>query len=76
MEIPIIPQNLSINKLRTTSAKSIRKPAQHEKPYQILFKNVLVKPVFTLTFFTILLFEGWSVVTHTQPGTDEKGLKS
>ena len=74
--MPIIPQNLSINKLRATSAKSIRKPAQHEKTYQILFKNVLVKPVFTLTFFTILLFEGWSVVTHTQPGTDEKGLKS
>ena len=55
--MPAIPQILSINNLRATSAKTItlhtiRKLIEHS------LKNVPVKAIFTLTIFEILMFEG------------------
>ena len=56
-EMPIITQTLNMNDLRTTSAKSnnlhtIRKLIEYS------LKTVLVKAMFTLTVFEILLSEG------------------
>ena len=55
--MPTIPQILSINNLRATSAKTItlhttRKLIKHS------LKNVPVKAIFTLTIFEILMFDG------------------
>ena len=55
--MPIITQTLNMNNLRTTSAKSnnlhtIRKLIEYS------LKTVLVKAMFTLTVFEILLSEG------------------
>ena len=70
-EMPIIPQTLNINNLRTTSAKSINLQ-KIRKLIENYLKNVRVKTVFTLTLLEILLF-GWRVGIITLPkGIDPK----
>ena len=53
-EMPIIPQILNINNLRTTSAKSINLPTIR-KLIEYSLKNVPVKAMFILTVFKLLL---------------------
>ena len=67
-EMPIIPQNLNINNLRTTKAKSINLHTIR-KLIKYSFKNVLQKATFTLTGFEILLFVGRTVLSPSQQGT-------
>ena len=63
--MPIIPQTLNINNLRTTSAKSINLQ-KIRKLIENSLKNVRVKTVFTLTLLEILLFEGRLVLSLSQ----------
>ena len=56
-EIPIISQNLNINNKRTTIVKSINLHIIR-KLIEDSLKSVVVKAMFTLTVFEILLFEG------------------
>ena len=60
--MPIIPQTLNINNLRTTSAKSIN---LHTiiKLNEYSFKKVGVKVTFTLSIFELLLSECRSVLS-------------
>ena len=55
-KIPIIPQTLNINNLENHKFKFCH-PEYHQKAYQILLSNVLVKAMVTLTIFKILLFK-------------------
>ena len=69
--MPIIPQTLNINNLRTTSAVSmklhiIRKLTEYS------LKSVGVKAMFTLTIFEILLFEGRGYYHPPSRGTGSK----
>ena len=57
-EIPIIPQASNINNQRSTSANYINLDIIK----RLIEKNVLVKAMFTLTVFEILLFKGRSVL--------------
>ena len=63
--MPIIPQTLNINNLRTTSAKSINLQ-KIRKLIENSLKNVRVKTVFTLTLLEILLFDGRLVLSLSQ----------
>ena len=56
-EIPVIPQTLNINNKRPRSAKSINLDI-NRKLNKYSLKTVLVKAIFALTVFEILLFEG------------------
>ena len=67
-EIPIIPQTLNINNLRTTSAKSVNLH-NIRRLTEYSLKNVLVKAMFTITAFEILLSESRSVLSPAQWGT-------
>ena len=64
----IIPQTLNINNLRTTSTKSVNLHTIR-KLIEYSLKNVLVKSMFTLTAFEILLFEGRPPLSPAQWGT-------
>ena len=66
-EMPMITQTLNINNLRITSVKSI-KMHTIKKLIEYSLKNVIVKAMFTLTVFEILLFEGRSVLPPSQRG--------
>ena len=66
-EMPIIPQTLSINNLRTTRAKSINLHTIR-KLIEYSFKKVGIKAMFSLTVFEILMSEGRWVLS--QPGYD------
>ena len=71
--MPIIPQTLNISNLRTKSAKStnlhtIRKLSEYS------LKNI-VKVLFTLAAFEILLSEGRSVLSPAQKGTGTERFK-
>ena len=46
-----------------------------KKLIEYSLKNVIVKAMFTLTVFEILLFEGRSVFSSTQEVQGAKGLK-
>ena len=60
-EMPIIPQTLNINNLRTTNAKSINLHIIR-KLIEYSSKNVPVRAMFTLSVFEILLFVGRTVL--------------
>ena len=60
-ETPVIPQNLKINNSRTSGAKSINLDII-SKLIEYSFKKVLMKAMFTLNVFEILLSEGRSVL--------------
>ena len=64
----IIPQTSNIKNLRTTSAKSINLDTIR-KLIGYYLRKVLVKAMFTITIFKILLFEGRSVLPSSQWGT-------
>ena len=72
--MPIIPQNLNINNLRTTSAKSINLHLI-KKLIEYSLKSVSVNSMFTPTVFEILLSEGRSVISPAQRGTGSKRVK-
>ena len=64
-EIPIIPQILHIKNYKTTSVKSMNLDIIRQlKEYPL--KTVLVKAMFTLTIFNIILFEGRSILWPAQ----------
>ena len=66
--ILILPKNLNINNLRTTSAKSINLHTIRTLiQYSFLF--------FALTVFEMLLSEGKSVLSPAQRGTGSEGVK-
>ena len=73
-EIPIIPQILNISNKRTTSAKSINVDIIR-KLLEYFLENVLVKAIFTLTFFEILLFEGKLILWTAQRVTGNQRVK-
>ena len=64
--MPIIPQTLNINNLKTTSARSINLHTIR-KLIKYSLKNALVIAMFTLILFEILLFEGKLVLSAAQP---------
>ena len=66
--MPIIPQTLNINKLRTTNAKSINLQIIR-KLIEYPSKNVPVRAMFTLSVFEILLFVRRTVLPPAQQGT-------
>ena len=72
--MPIVPQTLNINKLRTTSAKSINLHTIR-KLVEYSLNNPLVKAIFTLTVFEILLSEGRSVLSPAERGTGSERVK-
>ena len=72
--MPIVPQTLNINKLRTTSAKSINLHTIR-KLVEYSLNNLLVKAIFTLTVFEILLSEGRSVLSPAERGTGSERVK-
>ena len=72
--MPIIPQTLNMNILRTTNAKSISLNAIR-KLIEYSFKNLLVKAVFTLAVFEILLFVSRTVLSPAQRGTGSERVK-
>ena len=67
----IISQTLNINNLRNTSTKSVNL-VTIRKLVEYSFKNVLVKSMFTLTAFEILLFEGRRPLSPAQWGTGKE----
>ena len=67
-EMSIIPQTLNISNLRTTSAKSINLHTIR-KLIKYSLEKVLVKTMFTLNVFQILLFERRFVLSIAQQGT-------
>ena len=73
-EIPIILQTLNIITRETQSAKSINLVIIR-KFIKYSLKNVLVKTMFILTFFEILMFEGRSVLAPAQQGTGSERVK-
>ena len=73
-EMPIIPQTLNINNLRTTSAKSINLPTIR-KLIEYSLKNVPVKAMFILTVFKILLSKCRLVLSPAQQGTGSERAK-
>ena len=72
--MPIVPQTLNINNLRTTSAKAINLHTIR-KLVEYSLNNLLVKAIFTLTVFEILLSEGRSVLSPAERGTGSKRVK-
>ena len=72
--MPIIPQNLNINNLRTTSAKSIN-PHLIRKLIEYSLKKVGVNSRFTPTVFKILLSEGRSVLSPAHRGAGSERVK-
>ena len=72
--MPVIPQNLNINNLRTTSAKSINLHLIR-KLIEYSLKSVSVNSMFTPTVFEILLSEGRSVISPAQRGTGSESVK-
>ena len=72
--MPIIPPTLNINNLRNTDAKSINLHTIR-KLAECSLKNVLVKAMFTLTVFEILLSDGRSVLSPAQRGTGSERVK-
>ena len=72
-EMPIIPQTLNINKLRTTNAKSINLQIIR-KLIEYPSKNVPVRAMFTLSVFEILLFVRRTVLPPAQQVQGTKGL--
>ena len=73
--MPVIPQNLNINNLRTTKAKSINLHTIR-KLITYRLKNVLVQAMFTLTVFEILLFGCRSVLLPAQWVTGSERVNS
>ena len=73
-EIPRIAQVLNINNLRTTSAMSINLQTIR-KLIEYSLEIVLVKTMFTLTVFEILLSQGRSVLWPTQQVIGSKRVK-
>ena len=73
-EIPRIAQVLNINNLRTTSAMSINLQTIR-KLIEYSLEIVLVKTMFTLTVFEILLSQGRSVLWPPSKSLGAKGLK-
>ena len=69
-QIPIIPQTLSINNQRITSAKSINLDTI-TKLIEHSFKNEGMKATFALIVFEMFLFEGRSVLLPAQRGTEK-----
>ena len=67
-EMPIIPQTLNINNLRTTNAKSINLNTIR-KLIKYSLKKIRVKAMFTTTVFEMLLFVGKMVLSPTQRDT-------
>ena len=67
-EMPIIPQTLNINNLRTTNAKSINLNTIR-KLIKYSLKKIRVKAMFTTTIFEMLLFVGKTVLSPTQRDT-------
>ena len=70
-EMPIITQNLIINNLRTTSAKSTNLHTMKNLVGYSL-KGVVAKAMFILTVLEILLLESRSVLWRTQWSTGRK----
>ena len=73
-EIPIIPESSNMNSLRTTSTKSTNLHTI-TKLVEYSLENFVVKTMFTLTVFEILLFEGRSVLSPAQRGTKSKRVE-
>ena len=73
-EIPRIAQVLNINNLRTTSAMSINLQTIR-KLIEYSLEIVLVKTMFTLTVFEILLSQGRSVLWPAQQVIGSKRVK-
>ena len=66
-----MPQTLNINKLRSTSAKSINLHTIR-KFIEYSSENFLIKAMFPLDTFEILLFKGRSVLSLAQRGTESE----
>ena len=66
--MPIIPQILSINNLRTIRTKSINLHTIR-KLIEYSLKNAFLKAMFTLNVFEILLSKGRLVSSPAQRGT-------
>ena len=64
-EVLTIPQTLNINNQITTSTKPINLDIIR-KLIEYFLKNMLVKEMFTLTLFEILLFKERSILSPTQ----------
>ena len=73
-EISMIPKTWNINNVRTKSSKTITWYTIR-KFLQYSLKNFLVKAIFTLTVFEILLFQGRLVLSPTQQGTGSVRVK-
>ena len=73
-EKPIIPQTLNINNLRITSAKAINLHIIR-KIIEYSLKNCLLKEMFSLTVFEIVLFKGRSVLSPAQRVTGSERVK-
>ena len=73
-EMPMIPKTWNINNVRTKSSKTINWYTIR-KLLQYFLKNFLVKAIFTLSVFEILLFQGRLVLSPTQQGTGSVRLK-
>ena len=73
-EIPIIPESSNMNSLRTTSTKSTNLHTI-TKLVEYSLENFVVKTMFTLTVFEILLSEGRSVLSPAQRGTKSKRVE-
>ena len=73
-EIPIIPESSNMNSLRTTSTKSTNLHTI-TKLVEYSLENFVVKTMFTLTVFEILLSEGRSVLSPAQWGTKSKRVE-
>ena len=73
--MPIIPQTLNMNNLRTASAKSINLHTIR-KLIENSLKNVRVKTIFTFTACEIFLPKGRSVLSTAQRGTRNKSVNN
>ena len=71
----IIPQYLNINKLRTTSARSINSHTISKNIDYSLKSNIILKATFCLNVFEILLFKSRKVLTPAHGVQGAKGLK-
>ena len=69
IEFSITPQTLNMRKQRTTSAASINLDISR-KFTKYSLENILIKAVFIVTVFEILLFERRSVFAPAQRGAE------
>ena len=74
-EMPIIPQTLNINNLRTTSAKSINLHTIG-KLIEYSLNNASIKAMFSPTVFEILLSKCRSVLSPAQQVTGSERVNS